>query len=191
MSTSEKEKYYVPKDALGEAAKGTFVMGAAGAFMSAVQNSLAKQNIGAAGFITRTGSSIGLFAAMGATYSLAKSASANLREKDDFINPALGGFLAGAIMGTKFRTLSAVLGYGAALGGILGVFEYTGGSLSSLYKDATTDEFTKRELFRATRRRSVDELVENLNENHHVHAPGYEVRRRERLREKYGIVVPE
>ena len=40
-------------------------------------------------------------AAMGGTYMFAKTASANLREKDDSYNPALGGLLAGAIMGTR------------------------------------------------------------------------------------------
>lgn len=57
---------YQPKDALAAAAQGTLVMGSAGALLSAVQNSLAKQNIGAMGFITRTGGTIGLFGAFNA-----------------------------------------------------------------------------------------------------------------------------
>ena len=40
-------------------------------------------------------------AAMGGTYEFAKIASANLREKDDSWNTAIGGFLAGSVMGLK------------------------------------------------------------------------------------------
>ena len=52
---------YEPKDALGRAAQGALVVGSAGALLSAVQNSLAKHNVGALGFLTRTGGSIGIF----------------------------------------------------------------------------------------------------------------------------------
>jgi len=52
---------YEPKDALARAAQGTIVVGTAGALLSAVQNSLAKQNLGGMGFITRTGGTIGIF----------------------------------------------------------------------------------------------------------------------------------
>lgn len=40
-------------------------------------------------------------AAMGGTYEFSKLASANLRERDDSWNTAIGGFLAGSIMGIK------------------------------------------------------------------------------------------
>lgn len=43
----------------------------------------------------------GSIAAMGGAYEFTRNASANLREKDDSLNPALGGLLAGAIMGLK------------------------------------------------------------------------------------------
>ena len=42
---------------------------------------------------------------MGGTYEFTRFASANLREKDDSLNPALGGFLAGAIMGLRGEEL--------------------------------------------------------------------------------------
>ena len=38
---------------------------------------------------------------MGGTYEFSKLASANLREKDDSWNTAIGGFLAGSIMGIR------------------------------------------------------------------------------------------
>ena len=44
---------------------------------------------------------IGAVAAMGGTYEFAKTASANLREKNDSWNPTIGGFLAGSMMGLR------------------------------------------------------------------------------------------
>jgi hypothetical protein len=38
---------------------------------------------------------------MGGTYEFTRIASANLREKDDSLNTAIGGFLAGSIMGLR------------------------------------------------------------------------------------------
>ena len=61
MAPPPQNDQYEPKDALGRAVQGTIVVGSAGALMSAVQNSLAKQNVGAMGFITRTGGTIGIF----------------------------------------------------------------------------------------------------------------------------------
>ena len=40
-------------------------------------------------------------AAMGGSYEFAKTASANLREKDDSWNNAIGGFFAGTMLGLK------------------------------------------------------------------------------------------
>jgi len=53
-------------------------------------------------------------AAMGGTYEFTRFASANLRERDDSLNTALGGFLAGSVLGLKgmlciIRTISTVL----------------------------------------------------------------------------------
>ncbi len=42
-----------------------------------------------------------LKAAVGGIYGFASLASANLREKDDSLNPAIGGFFAGSIMGLR------------------------------------------------------------------------------------------
>lgn len=52
---------YHPKDALGHAVKATLVTTTAGAFVSTIQNTLTKQNTGAWGIFTRSGSTIGIF----------------------------------------------------------------------------------------------------------------------------------
>ena len=48
-------------------------------------------------------------AAMGATYGFSKSAAANLREKDDSWNPAIAGFLAGAVGGLKCESFFSTM----------------------------------------------------------------------------------
>lgn len=40
-------------------------------------------------------------AAMGGTYEFTRLATGNLREKDDAYNTAVGGFLAGSVLGLK------------------------------------------------------------------------------------------
>ena len=59
----EEAPMYKPKDALGDMFSVTMIMGGAGLSLSAIQNALARQNIGAWGVFTRTGGSIGLFGA--------------------------------------------------------------------------------------------------------------------------------
>jgi len=42
-----------------------------------------------------------VIAAMGGSYMFVRNAAANLRAKDDHWNPTIGGFVAGAILGTR------------------------------------------------------------------------------------------
>jgi len=130
---------------------------------------------------------LAIFAAMGGSYMFVRNAAANLREVDDSWNPTIGGFVAGAIMGTRFRTMPSVLGYGTSLAVLLGVFDYTGGSLRGLYKDINMDEVSRKEALRKNRRRPIEETIAEVGEFRGVHGPDYEERRRERLTEKYGI----
>lgn len=65
LTGDHTEDSYHPKDAVGAAIKGTMVTATGGAFVSAVQNTLTKQNIGAWGVFTRTGGTIGTFGACG------------------------------------------------------------------------------------------------------------------------------
>jgi hypothetical protein len=55
------EEQYQPKDAIGSAVKATLITGTAGAFISTIQNTLTKQNVGAFGVFTRTGGTIAVF----------------------------------------------------------------------------------------------------------------------------------
>lgn len=67
---------YHPKDALGSTIKATTITGGAGLFVSAIQNTLTKQNVGAMGIFTRTGGTIAVF---GGSTTCARGASRNSR----------------------------------------------------------------------------------------------------------------
>lgn len=119
--------------------------------------------------------------------------------------PLAGHVLIGAVV----RTLPAVLGYGAGLAVLLGAFDYTGGVLTGYDKDPSVDEYERKEYLRKNRRRPIQETIEELGEGRGmlrelqpwkqslgltfyflgIYGPGYEERRRERIRQKYGIDV--
>lgn len=60
MADSTEERYQ-PKDAIGGTIKATMITTGAGAFVSAIQNTLTKQNVGGMAIFTRTGSTIAVF----------------------------------------------------------------------------------------------------------------------------------
>ncbi|KAG0647313.1 NADH-ubiquinone oxidoreductase kDa subunit [Hyphodiscus hymeniophilus] len=185
----EGERYH-PKDAVKAAINGTLIVGSAGLAVSAIQNTLTKRNVSAWGVFTRTGGTAALFAAMGGTYEFTRFASANLREKDDSLNPAIGGFLAGALMGIRSGSTPAVFGFGALTAVVLGAYDYTGGSLTGYKKDPEMDEFERKEHLRKNRRRPIEETINELGEGRGIYGPGYQERRAERIKENYGIEVP-
>ena len=42
---------------------------------------------------------------MGGAYEFTKNAAANLRQKDDAYNPAMGGFMAGTMLGLRCKSV--------------------------------------------------------------------------------------
>ncbi|KAH8701873.1 NADH-ubiquinone oxidoreductase 213 kDa subunit [Talaromyces proteolyticus] len=190
VSPQSEERTYHPQDAIAATIKSTALTGGVGLFASAVQNTLAKQNVGPLGIFVRSGGTIAIFAAMGGTYSFARIASANLREKEDPWNAALGGFFSGSILGLRARTFPAVFGYGSALAVTLAAFEYTGGTLWGHDKDRNVDKYEKLEKLRTTYRRPAEETISEIGEGRGIYGPGYADRRRERIKEAYGIDVP-
>ena len=56
-----KSDHYEPKDAIKAGINGALVMGGAGLFAAAIQNSLQKQNVGAFAVFTRSGGTIATF----------------------------------------------------------------------------------------------------------------------------------
>ncbi|KAL1875336.1 hypothetical protein VTK73DRAFT_10120 [Phialemonium thermophilum] len=188
---SGEEGHYQPKDAVSTAAKGALVTGGAGLFVAAIQNARQKRNVGAWSVLTRGGGTIATFAAVGGVYDFSRIAAANLREKDDHYNSAIGGFLAGAILGLRTGRMPAVLGWGAVTATVLAIYEYSAAGLKRV-KDQTElgmDEFERKEYLRKNRRRPIEETLAEVGEGRSIKPPGYEERRRQRLKEKYGVEI--
>lgn len=111
-------------------------------------------------------------------------------------------------MHATVRSGPAVFGYGAALGIVLGAFNYTGGALTGYVRDPGVDEVERKEYMRKNRRRPLEDTVTELGEGRGmkqeahrmflcmltlvsgIYAPGYAERRAQRLKENYGIEVP-
>ncbi|KAF2427721.1 hypothetical protein EJ08DRAFT_592666 [Tothia fuscella] len=189
MAPQEHNNQYHPRDAIAFAVESALVTGGAGAFFAGIQNTIARQNIGAMGFFSRFGSTTAVFTAMGASYAFAKAVSANLREKEDTWNTALGGFVGGSMIGLRLRTTPAFFGYGALASILLSTFEYGGGRFSGYKKDPTIDEVDRKTELRKNRRRPIEETVAELGEGRGIYGPGYEARRQERIKARYGIDV--
>ncbi|PNS21298.1 hypothetical protein CAC42_1077 [Sphaceloma murrayae] len=190
-SDDSHDGQYHPQDAIGAAVKATMITGGAGAFVSTVQNTLSRQNLGAMGFVTKTGGTIAVFGAMGGVYQFGKLASANLREKDDIWNSTIGGFFSGTMLGLRFRSMPAVFGYGTLTAVVLAAFNYSGGKMSGYDREAGVDEYERKMALRKNRRRPVEDTIAEIGEGRGVYGPGYAERRAERLKEKYGIEVPQ
>ena len=60
-SEKTKDDQYQPKDAVALATRTTLILGAAGLTVSAIQNTLTKQNVTAWGVFTRSGGIIAAF----------------------------------------------------------------------------------------------------------------------------------
>ena len=61
MAHHDEDHSYHPQDAVSAAMKATMLTGGVGLFASAVQNTLAKRNVGPMGVFLRSGGTIGIF----------------------------------------------------------------------------------------------------------------------------------
>ncbi|EXJ56551.1 hypothetical protein A1O7_06895 [Cladophialophora yegresii CBS 114405] len=181
---------YQPQDALGRSARSAMMTGAAGLFIASVQNTVAKEQIGAFGVFTRFGRTIGLLTAMGGVFQFTSIASANLREKNDFVNHTIGGALAGSLNGLWKRSMVSTLGSALALGSVMGVISYTG---RTMFESAADKPFADRMAYKdeakARFRRPLNETINELGEGRGIYGPGYEERRKQRIKERYGFDV--
>ncbi|KZT55961.1 hypothetical protein CALCODRAFT_337028 [Calocera cornea HHB12733] len=126
---------YEQKPALQRAAFVGLQSAGVGLVFSSVQNALETHGKGAAGVLTRTGSTIGFFAAMGAVFSYTEASIANARATDDAWNGAAGGCAAGFLAGIRARSIPTAVASCAILGGLVGGFDVTGKSLTGGVRD--------------------------------------------------------
>ncbi|KAI0281574.1 hypothetical protein BGY98DRAFT_1094746 [Russula aff. rugulosa BPL654] len=115
-----------------------------GAFVSSVQNALGTHSRGASGFLSRTGGTIGFFAAMGATFAATESIVANQRETQDALNGVAGGCAAGFLAGIRARSLPIAVASCAVIGAAVGTFDTAGQSLRGDQEALSYEEKRKR-----------------------------------------------
>ncbi|KAL7813154.1 hypothetical protein V8C44DRAFT_327672 [Trichoderma aethiopicum] len=180
-------KPYVPHDVLDETAKTSLVGLGSGFFIAAIQNALSKRNVGAMSVFTRGAPIIGICAAGPGAYAFFSRTMMNLREKEDAWAAAFGGFMCGSVLGLPFKRMPIVMALGAFVGTAQGLFHVAGGRLDSFYKEE--DEFERRETVRRTTRVPVEQTVAEIGEGRGIRPPGYEERRRQLIKEKYGFEV--
>ncbi|EFY99625.1 Tim17/Tim22/Tim23/Pmp24 family protein [Metarhizium robertsii] len=183
----ESDKPYAPHDVLDETAKTAVVGLGGGFFLAAIRNAMSKRNVGALGVFTRGAPIIGICAAGPAAYAFFSRTMMNLREKEDAWSAAFGGFMCGGVLGLPSRRMPVVVGLGSAVGAIQGALYFLGGRIDSFKKES--DEFERKERIRRTTRLPVEQTVAEIGEGRGIQPPGYEERRRERIKETYGFEI--
>ncbi|KAI0094821.1 hypothetical protein BDY19DRAFT_44791 [Irpex rosettiformis] len=146
-AATEVATTYDPKPSLQYASTVALQMAAIGTVVSATQNALGSHSRGAFGVFTRTGSTIGIFGAMGFAFALTEAAVANQREKDDSLNGVAGGCAAGFLGGIRKRSLPGALAACAILGTAVGVFDYGGRKIAGTAGEETQEE-RRRKFFK-------------------------------------------
>ncbi|KAJ5224433.1 uncharacterized protein N7469_007936 [Penicillium citrinum] len=185
---AEDDSYH-PKDAVSAAIRALAITGGIGFVGAAAQVTVHKQNMSPLAVVTRFGGTMTMLGGMGGTYAFVRAASANLRQVEDPWNTAVAGFSAGALLGLRARTFPAVLGYGAVTATAMAAFDYTQG-LYGYSKNHDEDEFERRQKLRKNFQTPAEQTFAELGEGRGITGPNYEERRRERIKETYGIEVP-
>ncbi len=72
--------------------------------------------------------------------------------------------LRAAADGHAVRSFPAVLGFGAALATLQGVFDYTGGKMTGFEADPSVDQYGRKEHMRRDTRRPIEETLQELGE---------------------------
>lgn len=111
----------------------------------------------------------------------------NLREENDPWSAGFGGFMMGAVLGLPSRRMPVVVGLGASIGVFQGMFYYLGNRYDTFKKE--DDTFERKETFRRTTRLPLEQTISEIGEGRGIQPPGYDERRAERLKEKYGFEV--
>ncbi|KAK4198830.1 Tim17/Tim22/Tim23/Pmp24 family-domain-containing protein [Triangularia verruculosa] len=187
--TGGDDDKYKRQDAVSAAVTMGALFGTGGLFLAAVKTSLERKHVGPWAVFSKHGHIAATFAAVGTVYEFSRVASANLREKNDHYNNAIAGAFGGAVLGLKAGRIPAVLGYGALMAVTGAVFEYTGGRFQGFGRDPDVDEYERKEMLRKRYRRPMEETIAEIGEGRSIRPPGYEERRRERLKEAYGFEV--
>jgi hypothetical protein len=136
-----------------------------------------------------------------------RDVSANLRQKDDYVSSALGGAACGAVLGAARMcnpifinlhhtndilggTMPGFVGLTLLSSFSLGLFTYSGGNIEGRVEDPDADLYARSEKERKTWRVPVEQTIAEIGEGRGIYGPGYNERRKQRIKENYGIDVP-
>ncbi|KAL1892808.1 hypothetical protein Cpir12675_004391 [Ceratocystis pirilliformis] len=180
---------YKPVDVIDYSLRLAGVGSIIGFSAAALKNSFDTKNATFSTVFTRHGRNIPHMAFTAAGLGFGSAAMANLRGKNDFVSAATGAGLAGGIFGLPSKRLPIVVGYAALYAGFAGIFVFTGGRIGGFRNFDENAEFDRKEQLRANRRRPIEETLSEIGEGRGIRPPGYEERRRERLKEKYGFNI--
>jgi len=188
VSGPEEEVTFEPKDVISRTVEVSLTTGAAGLFLSTVQNTLSRQQVGVFGVFSRYGGTTVWATGAGASYAFISTASGNLREKEDFWNHFYGGAATGALLGLRRRTFPSVIGTALFAGAVMGGLSFAGGQV---YATGETPEerIARKEEHRRRFRRPYQEMVNEIGEGRGIYPPGYNERRAQRISDNYGIEV--
>ncbi|GMK53886.1 hypothetical protein CspeluHIS016_0104720 [Cutaneotrichosporon spelunceum] len=146
FNSPNEEQMFHEHPTLKSAIRVTLQSAGAGLVVSAAQNALDTHNHGAAGIFTRTGSTIGLFAAMGFSYAFVTNYVANIRQVDSPLNGAAGGCASGFVAGLSRGSLPVAFGACAGMATLIGTFQAAGNNLTGGRPDETRPEREERRL---------------------------------------------
>ncbi|KAH8174815.1 Mitochondrial import inner membrane translocase subunit Tim17 family protein [Sarocladium implicatum] len=178
---------YVAHDTINETGKSAIVGFGSGLLAASVQNALSRRNVGAFSVFTRGAPLIGIATFAPAAYTFVSRTAMNLREEESSLAAALGGFACGGVLGLPYRRLPIVMGLGGFVGAMAGTLHLFGGRIDT--HRVEEDEFARKEILRRTTRLPVEQTIAELGEGPEIRGPGYEERRRERLKEKFGVEI--
>jgi len=198
-------KDYHPKDAIYPSIDAAAKLGFIGFGVASVRAALTKQNIGIFGAFTKYGSTPLAFgkgllndirfdmliraAIAGGSFVFTHNMACNLRQKEDTVAAAIAGAVSGAFMGVARRTVPAVLGFSAATSIACATMQATGGNIWGT-PEPNKPDYDEKERLRKTYRTSAEETVQQLGEGRGIYGPGYAERRKQRIKDNYGIDVP-
>ncbi|KAG0362281.1 hypothetical protein BGZ54_008699 [Gamsiella multidivaricata] len=139
MSAPEEVIYHA-KSPLKEGFQAGAIGAGVGVLVSAAQNSIGSHSQGAIGVFSRTGGTIGIFAAMAGVFAATDSAVGNIREKKDAWNSIAAGCAAGMVAGGFQRSPQTMVFGCVSMGAMMGAFDVSGNSLKGKYAEITEQQ---------------------------------------------------
>ncbi|KAF9435180.1 hypothetical protein BGZ76_006762 [Entomortierella beljakovae] len=139
MSASEEVVYHA-KAPIGEGIQAGAIGAGVGLLVSTAQNSVSSHSFGATGVFARSGSTIGIFAAMAGVFAATDAAVGNVREKKDAWNSVAAGCAAGLVAGGFQRNGQTMVGGCAIMGAMMGLFDLSGNSLKGKFAESSAQE---------------------------------------------------